>query len=122
MLSHPKYKKLLILSLLLASFLGAFLLSSQAETDLINVTVQISVCGDGQIGGNEECDGSNLNGQTCQGLGYSSGSLSCDNACEFITSACTSGGGGGGGSGGGGSYTPRRRQKQKLLLLAGPTP
>ncbi|MBI4154144.1 carboxypeptidase regulatory-like domain-containing protein [Candidatus Woesearchaeota archaeon] len=45
-------------------------------------------CGNGQINGNEDCDGSNLNGQTCQSRGYSGGTLSCS-SCTFDESGCT---------------------------------
>lgn len=47
-----------------------------------------SVCGDGSISEGEQCDGADLNGQSCRGLGYSSGSLACSN-CQFDTLACT---------------------------------
>jgi len=58
-----------------------------------------AVCGDGIISGNEQCDGANLAGQTCQSLGYYGGTLSCKADCTFNTSQCTtapppSGGGG----------------------------
>lgn len=58
-------------------------------------------CGDGFIDPGEECEGSDLNGQTCVTKGFASGALSCTSSCAFDTSACTSGGGGGGGGGGG---------------------
>jgi len=45
-----------------------------------------AVCGDGNVTGNEECDG-NLNGESCNSLNFSSGSLSCVN-CGFDTSEC----------------------------------
>jgi len=67
------------------------------------------VCGDGVILGSEECDGSNLNGKTCQSLGYVSGALACKADCTFDKSACISSPGGGGGSssfGGGGLSCP----------------
>jgi hypothetical protein len=34
-------------------------------------------CGDGVIAGNEQCDGDNLNGFTCESFGYSGGALAC---------------------------------------------
>jgi hypothetical protein len=51
-------------------------------------------CGDGdvQTGEGEECDGSNLNGETCGSLGYYGGSLSCDGVCGYDTSSCESAG------------------------------
>ena len=50
------------------------------------------VCGNGNQETGEECDGSDLGGQTCQGLGFDGGSLACDGSCSFDTSSCTSGG------------------------------
>ncbi len=73
-------------------------------TDSVTATVRITVCGNETVEGDEECDRDNLNNQTCIGLGYDGGNLSCDAACEFDVSNCTtdgapppSGGGGGGG-------------------------
>jgi len=40
-------------------------------------------CGDGEINSQEECDGNNLNNQTCQSLGFDFGNLSCTNNCTF---------------------------------------
>ncbi len=53
------------------------------------------VCGDGFIDGIEECDGSNLNGETCISRGFDGGTLSCyppGNAseCQFDGGGCTS--------------------------------
>jgi hypothetical protein len=36
----------------------------------------------------EQCDGSNLGGETCASLGFTSGTLACS-ACQFDTSNCT---------------------------------
>lgn len=52
-------------------------------------TVSISVCGNGIIEGSEQCDGANLGGQTCEGLGYFGGSLLCDASCNYDVSSCT---------------------------------
>lgn len=46
------------------------------------------VCGNGLVEGPEQCDGSNLLGKSCQGLGFPSGTLSCA-SCTFNTNACT---------------------------------
>jgi hypothetical protein len=46
-------------------------------------------CGDGNISSGEDCDGSNLNGQTCVTQGYDGGTLKCYNNCLFDESACT---------------------------------
>lgn len=47
-------------------------------------------CGDNAVNGPEECDGGNVNGQTCVSLGFKAGALGCDAAsCSFNTAACT---------------------------------
>ncbi len=46
------------------------------------------VCGDGQAGTGEACDGLDLDGQTCQSAGFLYGTLACD-ACALDTSGCT---------------------------------
>jgi len=50
-------------------------------------------CSDGIIEGSEECEGSNLNSQTCSTQGFLGGTLSCippgsQNECTFDTSNC----------------------------------
>ena len=49
-------------------------------------------CGDNVMDAEEgeTCDGGNLNGQTCQSLGYSGGALACGADCAFDMSGCTS--------------------------------
>ena len=47
------------------------------------------VCGDSNIGSGEECDGTNLNSATCISKGYISGTLSCDNSCDYNYSGCS---------------------------------
>lgn len=46
-------------------------------------------CGDGQKSATEACDGTDLAGQTCQGLGFDGGTLSCNSSCAVVTSLCT---------------------------------
>lgn len=46
------------------------------------------VCGNGIIDSGEECDGANLGGQTCEGLGFAGGTLACGGGCTFDTSGC----------------------------------
>ncbi|MCH9683922.1 MAG: proprotein convertase P-domain-containing protein [Deltaproteobacteria bacterium] len=51
--------------------------------------VDPNVCGDGAITFAEDCDGGNLAGQDCEGLGFPQGGmLSCDAACQFDTTGC----------------------------------
>jgi len=47
-----------------------------------------AVCGDGFIGAGEECDGDNLDDQSCMSLGLGGGKLNCGDTCEFDTSKC----------------------------------
>ena len=70
------------------------------------------ICGNGVKDAGEQCDSSDLGGQTCQTLGYTNGTLSCNVDCTFNVDACfdvsepstdgTTGGGSSGGGGGGG--------------------
>ena len=48
-------------------------------------------CGDGivQDAHGETCDGPELNGQTCNDLGYCGGTLSCKSTCIFQTVGCS---------------------------------
>jgi hypothetical protein len=47
-------------------------------------------CGNGVLDQGETCDGNNLGGQTCIGLGYDGGTLTCNNAsCIYNTAGCT---------------------------------
>ncbi len=52
----------------------------------------VAGCGDGVIDAPEVCDGSELDGQTCEGLGlgFTGGTLACNSDCLTVdTSACT---------------------------------
>lgn len=46
-------------------------------------------CGSGVIDDGEQCDGSDLGGQTCEGLGYDGGILACNSECTLDASGCT---------------------------------
>lgn len=50
-----------------------------------------AVCGNDIKETGEDCDGRDIS-QTCQTLGYTSGTLSCSPSCQFDTSKCVSGG------------------------------
>jgi hypothetical protein len=47
-------------------------------------------CGDGQINGDEECDGSDFPpwGESCSDYGFSMGTLDCNNDCTVSTGLC----------------------------------
>ena len=62
-----------------------------------NLTILTDViCGNGIVETGEQCDLTNLSGETCVSRGFDSGTLSCTSNCTFDTSACTTIGGGGG--------------------------
>ena len=91
-----------IILLTLLGGLASSFYYTPASGDMINVTATVlSVCGDEVAEWDEQCDGVDLNGQTCEGLGYTGGTLSCSANCVFYVSDCItyvppSGGGGGG--------------------------
>lgn len=45
-------------------------------------------CGDSVRQFFESCDGTDLSGESCQSLGFMSGTLSCNSFCDFDTSNC----------------------------------
>jgi hypothetical protein len=47
-------------------------------------------CGNGVIDFDEACDQNNLNGETCVGLGFAFGTLSCGAGCVLDTTGCYS--------------------------------
>jgi hypothetical protein len=49
-----------------------------------------SLCGNGMLDPGEQCDFPNLNGASCQSLGFESGTLQCGVQCMYDTSACVS--------------------------------
>ncbi len=67
--------------------------SSGADANLdINCGPGNGLCGNGVIDANEECDGTNLNTQTCTTLGFpEGGTLSCQGNCGFNYQGCISG-------------------------------
>jgi YVTN family beta-propeller protein len=50
-----------------------------------------AICGDGSVEPTEECDETDFAGETCESLGYSSGTLNCTDFCSYDTSACSGG-------------------------------
>lgn len=47
------------------------------------------VCGNGIAESGEDCDGEDLESETCVGLGWAAGELGCTKSCVYDTSACT---------------------------------
>lgn len=50
--------------------------------------IQEDVCGNRVLESGEQCEVSTLNGESCQSLGYSGGSLGCSSSCRYNTSNC----------------------------------
>lgn len=89
----------------LACVCSIFLVVSKlyAQSDQVELDALVVGCGDLQVGIGEECDTTNLGGQSCATRGFTSGTLLCTSSCLFNTSQCVLSSGGGGGGGGGGS-------------------
>jgi hypothetical protein len=67
--------------------------SGWVNSSLLNTSIlSILSCGNGIINSGEDCDGLNLNGESCVGLGYDYGTLACSASCRFI--GCHTYGGG----------------------------
>jgi hypothetical protein len=45
-------------------------------------------CGDARADPGEQCDGSDLGGNSCTTLGFNLGTVSCDAQCHIVTTAC----------------------------------
>mgnify|MGYP000944207417 CR=1 FL=1 len=71
---------------------GTLVCTSNCGFDITGCDGTAPVCGDGSITGSEQCDGTNLNGQTCISRGYDGGTLACTSGCVFDTSGCTGSG------------------------------
>ena len=50
--------------------------------------VEGPICGNGKVEPGEQCDGANLNGQTCSARGFASGALLCSSTCTYDTKSC----------------------------------
>ena len=72
----------------LLTILGLFLLVSALESCAKKPTGD--TCGDGIRQFYEDCEGTNLGGQSCAGLGLGLGTLACNSDCTFNTSGCSS--------------------------------
>ncbi|MBI3303316.1 MAG: hypothetical protein HYZ72_14730, partial [Deltaproteobacteria bacterium] len=65
--------------------------ASYAWQESCQCFVAQGICGNGSVEPTEECDGGSLDNQTCQSLGFSGGTLSCNETCELETKECTGG-------------------------------
>jgi subtilisin-like proprotein convertase family protein len=64
--------------------------ANMVNTDACLNTCKNAKCGDGVIqAGVEQCEGANLNGQTCMTQGFSGGTLACTGQCAFDKAQCS---------------------------------
>lgn len=90
MKDEKKVKKLLISLLIVFAIVVFMPILVWGVSDLyIGVSTKISVCGNAVVEGGEDCEGTDLNSQTCQSQGYGPGTLSCDIACTFDYYQCS---------------------------------
>lgn len=71
-----------------ATFFARVSASTAAATSQVSATAKVAVCGNEVREGGENCDGVDL-AADCQDFGFTSGTLSCQPACEYGFSACT---------------------------------
>ncbi len=62
--------------------------ASGPESDIADSTGPSSQCGNEEVEPGEQCDGSNLNAQTCMSLGFDGGQLTCTDGCQLAESEC----------------------------------
>ncbi len=62
---------------------------SRLPAEIIMMTAIVPGCGNAIREVGEECDGTDLAGESCTSKGFSSGVLSCTLSCTFNTTACT---------------------------------
>ncbi len=81
-------------SCLTLGYHGGTLACSGGCTLDISSCLEAGRCGDGLLQGGfgEECDGTTLDGQTCESLGWHGGTLACGNDCSFNTTDCETAG------------------------------
>lgn len=64
----------------------------QCDSSLGGANLAASMtCGNGTREGSEPCEGDDLDGATCQDLGFTGGTLACTAFCAFDPGLCTSG-------------------------------
>lgn len=63
-------------------------MTTTTTTSAVSSTSSGPSCGDGTADPNEDCDGGDLNGETCVSQGFGAGNLACTASCTFDTSGC----------------------------------
>jgi hypothetical protein len=82
-------KSHILLALLFLISIFLFAGKSYAVTSqTVDAKVKLGICGNDLAEDNEDCDNADLKGNTCETLGYASGTLSCLPSCDFDTTLC----------------------------------
>jgi subtilisin-like proprotein convertase family protein len=63
-------------------------LGCNSPTDCTFNTSDCFYCGDDSVDSGETCDGTDLDGHTCESEGFAGGDLACDASCNLDTSDC----------------------------------
>lgn len=58
------------------------------DTALTSDTGTSKLCGNGTIDPGEYCEGTDLQGETCESVGFAAGDLACGSNCRLDTTAC----------------------------------
>ena len=64
-------------------------LSDCSDFDTSGCETHVAICGNNVLEPDEECDGDDLGGATCESLGFDRGVLGCDQNCLFDVSDCS---------------------------------
>ena len=67
---------------------GTLSCTAQCTYDMSGCIPVPETCGNGKVDAGEECDGSDLDGYTCESRGFPGGRLRCDDYCTFDESGC----------------------------------
>ncbi len=67
---------------------GALACSADCATVDSSGCMALPTCGNGALDANEQCDGANLGGTTCQSLGFDMGTMTCTASCTLDSSNC----------------------------------
>jgi hypothetical protein len=62
--------------------------SDSRDSNDSNSSLPTFECGNGVLDPNEECEGDDLDAQTCDGFGFAGGELRCNADCTYDTSMC----------------------------------